>query len=310
MINVTSKKAEMAIGTLIIFIAMVLVAAIAAGVIIQTATSLQNKALLTGERAKSQVGTGIQTILVYGEDGNDKDLESFFIKMKLSPGSDALKFEDMLLEVDTESDSSDNVYGQRIRLLANNTWSELDTDRCDFNQDELPDYVRLFTNNGTGIMELQFNISNNTASYFILNSSITYTDVGRINFNDASLATPIEIETYASPIEIGTSKFGTFHVAGKTTSATSFSEDIIFIVGAGSALDQGAYAVDYLLKSSNWKEGYLQRGDVIKMVMVAPHTLEEDQEIDVRVIPKTGSPRTIAIVVPDLVNAKRVYMFS
>lgn len=298
------KKAEMAIGTLIIFIAMVLVAAIAAGVIIQTATSLQNKALLTGERAKSQVGTGIQTILVYGEDGNDKDLESFFIKMKLSPGSDALKFEDLLLEVDTESDSSDNVYGERIRLLSNSAWHALDIDRCDFNQDEIGDFVKIV--NFTHVI---FNISNDTAAYFTITAPIIFTESSK-TLADATVATPVEIETYAGDLEIGTNKYGTFHIAGKTTSNISMTEDIIFITGAGSALDQGAYAVDYLLKSSNWKEGYLQRGDVIKMVMVAPHTLEEDQEIDVRVIPKTGAPRTIAIVVPDLVNAKRVYMFS
>lgn len=300
----TTKKAEMAIGTLIIFIAMVLVAAIAAGVIIQSATALQNKALLTGERAKSQVGTGIQTILVYGEDGTDKTLESFFIKLKLSPGSDALKFEDMLLEVDTETDSSDNLFGERVRLLTNSSWHAFDPQRCDFNQDELTDYVKILN-----VTHLVFNISNGSASYFDFNTSFTYAKPSE-DMSQASLAVPIEISTFAQDIQIGSTKYGTFHIAGKTVEVDTFTEDVILVFSHGTALDQGAFGVDYLLKSSNWKEGYLQRGDVVKVVMVAPHTLQEDQEIDVRVIPKTGSPRTIAIVVPDLVNAKRVYMFS
>src|SRR6056297_3037703 len=93
------KKAEMGIGTLIIFIAMILVAAIAAGVLIQTATTLQNKALLTGERSKSQVSTSIRPMLVYAEDGStNNDVSQFFLKMKLAPGSDPVRFVDMLME--------------------------------------------------------------------------------------------------------------------------------------------------------------------------------------------------------------------
>ncbi len=134
-----TKKAEMAIGTLIIFIAMVLVAAIAAGVIIQTATALQNKALLTGERAKSQVGTGIETILVYGEDGDDKDLESFYIKLKLSTGSDALKFDDMLIGIDTERSSLARIYGVRVWFLSTTSRVKLEIDKVYSNQEKVYD---------------------------------------------------------------------------------------------------------------------------------------------------------------------------
>ena len=105
------KKSEMGIGTLIIFIAMILVAAIAAGVLIQTATTLQNKALLTGERSKSQVSTSIRPMLVYAEDGSsNNNVDQFFMKMKLAPGSDSVRFVDMLLEFSLKNLSSDIIY--------------------------------------------------------------------------------------------------------------------------------------------------------------------------------------------------------
>jgi flagellin FlaB len=102
------RKAEMGIGTLIIFIAMILVAAIAAGVLIQTATSLQNKALLTGERSKSQVSTSITPMLVYAEDGETgHDVDQFFLKVKLAPGSDPIRLADMLMEISLNDRAND-----------------------------------------------------------------------------------------------------------------------------------------------------------------------------------------------------------
>jgi flagellin-like protein len=105
-----TKKADMGIGTLIIFIAMILVAAIAAGVLIQTATSLQNKALLTGERTKGQVATGMSTLILYATNGSDGTVEDFRQKIKLSPGSDPVTLEDVLLSFDTEDVSGDYTY--------------------------------------------------------------------------------------------------------------------------------------------------------------------------------------------------------
>ena len=105
-----NKKGDMGIGTLIIFIAMILVAAIAAGVLIQTATSLQNKALLTGERTKGQVATGMSTLLLYATNGTDGTIEDFRQKMKLAPGSDPVTLSDVLIEFGTESLSADYVF--------------------------------------------------------------------------------------------------------------------------------------------------------------------------------------------------------
>lgn len=97
-----SKKAEMGIGTLIIFIAMILVSAIAAGVLIRTATSLQSKALLTGERSKDQVSTAAITILVYATNGSNHSVRYFEQRIKLVPGSEPIKLGQASIEFDTK----------------------------------------------------------------------------------------------------------------------------------------------------------------------------------------------------------------
>lgn len=107
-----TKKAEAGIGTLILFIAMILVAAVAAGVLIQTANSLQGKALATGSQAKDQVTTGVQFLNIYGEDASaDNDLEDYYIEAKLIPGSDLIKLDDAVLEFTLNNDSASLNFG-------------------------------------------------------------------------------------------------------------------------------------------------------------------------------------------------------
>ena len=105
-----SKRAEMGIGTLVIFIAMILVASIAAGVLIQTAVTLQGRALTAGRKSTVQVSTATKTAFIYGTSALDSTLNQYRQQISLVGGSDPIKFADATLTVDMLNDSVDLLY--------------------------------------------------------------------------------------------------------------------------------------------------------------------------------------------------------
>ena len=132
-----NNKAEMGVGTLIIFIALLLVAAVAAGVLIQTAGSLQQRALSTGAQATGQIATSAVALEVSGTDGT-ANLEDLEMIMKLAPGSESIRLEAVTLTLSTTNSTQTFTYNES---LENGTTSQFAVS-----------YLQEGTNSDTGLM--------------------------------------------------------------------------------------------------------------------------------------------------------------
>ena len=110
----TNDRGQVGIGTLIVFIAMVLVAAIAAGVLINTAGLLQSQAESTGEESSAQVVDRVQISTVTGStiyQDTDEDVDEggniSLVELTVfrSPGADDIDLTNAIIEVFANGES-------------------------------------------------------------------------------------------------------------------------------------------------------------------------------------------------------------
>jgi len=99
-INADEDRGQVGIGTLIVFIAMVLVAAIAAGVLINTAGFLQSQAEATGQESTDLVSERIDVTSEVGIVGNNStgELKSIKISVSGAAGSDQIDLSETTIQ--------------------------------------------------------------------------------------------------------------------------------------------------------------------------------------------------------------------
>jgi flagellin FlaB len=110
-------RGQVGIGTLIVFIAMVLVAAIAAGVLINTAGFLQAQSEQTGQQSSSQVSDRLQVMNTVGEVIEDTNgniaIGAVNMTVKKSPGADDIDLNKTTIQYIDDDQIVDLVSWQR-----------------------------------------------------------------------------------------------------------------------------------------------------------------------------------------------------
>ena len=145
------ENGAVGIGTLIVFIAMVLVAAIAAAVLINTSGSLQDRAQKTGSEATQDVSGGIKVQhvegLVNGTGGTISDLR---IYLALHAGTDGIDvYKELTIHMTWQDAEPLGATGGTIDLVeANNTKAAQDGMNAKFAATAIVDPHRSFQNSG------------------------------------------------------------------------------------------------------------------------------------------------------------------
>jgi len=154
------KKGAVGIGTLIIFIAMVLVAAVAAAVLINVSGILQQKSMATGKEAIQSVSSNIVIVSIKGQTNTNKTtIENLTVIMAAAAGAGKLDLSQMVVIVS-------NKYNETIQKY---TRADLyDKDGSNFTITSLRDPSGLFTYqtpvmDGSSLVKINIQTSNSTA---------------------------------------------------------------------------------------------------------------------------------------------------
>ena len=307
-----SKKGAIGIGTLIVFIAMVLVAAVAASVLINTSGFLQQKASATGRASTEQVASGLYCSGVTGHvfrfNGKYYDLDRMVMYVTPNAGSAPIDLKEAKLFL--------TYNGKSVVLKYNNTIEA--------------------TSGTEDIFELenkgQVNISNDSYPETTIEAINGSTDVIKITTNNHKLMAllklfddkTVSVESNNSAVKGGTGTLRVVFYDGSTmivnitdssgnlvdnatTTTTLGSSDWLYIE-SNNAIWGGADDKQFLVVPLQDNDGsvtesaVINKGDIIAILINVEaafgNDIPERAEITGKLQPEFGAPAIIDVATP------------
>ena len=98
------------IGAMIVFIAMVLVAGIAASVLVQTSTKLESQAMKTGQETIDEVSTGLAVEQILGHKESTSSVDYIGVVVRPRAGSADVDLSETVIEISDSSEKNLLIY--------------------------------------------------------------------------------------------------------------------------------------------------------------------------------------------------------
>jgi flagellin FlaB len=165
-----SREGQIGIGTLIIFIAMVLVAAVAAAVLVQTSGFLQQEAQATGKEATKEVSSNIMIQKIEGIRSKNSatdmsaTIDLFKLTLGLNAASEPVDLKEVIVSITDGFRTNNLVYAGNVNSLSPR--ADFQGNMSGFDMDPMDNLERLLTENST-IGNTEINITYvNAQRYF------------------------------------------------------------------------------------------------------------------------------------------------
>lgn len=317
-----SKKAVDGVGTMIIFIAMVLVASVAASVLVMTSSALQDRAYAVGNEARERLVTGIDVVSILGNaDVLNEEIESLEVLIRLGAGSPDVQLKsagmtftskDFSLGAKLQTQTNDiDLNGDPFDTLHPYTVITNYTECRDLDEDRLGDKIRIISYNSS-VDALEFKLSKNgRIAYAILNDKV---EVGNtINVSDVM----IKEEDYGT----SNSAWGFVSVEGVITETGMIKPTdgvlevtlnpkhyVCSVDNPEHLIPESRYCVVTSLGNSNF---IVESGEILRLLykFTDARVLKPNQKVEFQFVPKSGSIVSFTLTIPDVISAQKITLW-
>ncbi len=288
------KRAMVGIGTLIVFIASILVAAIAAGLILRTQGTLQNSALAVGAQARKAVGSTFQTesikLMKSGYDGTFDHLQML---VELGPGSDPAEFNKTYIDVLTDTTYTVLRYaGLNVTTYFSNKEKRVIEDAINSSN-----WTRLHSDLDLDYWEDSIRLANSTA----LAINLTGKGIAYIAIPSVASA-PVNLSVNQTIAFNGTA-YGRLLINGTVSAADTLPPGIVTVEPNITNINFGTYTVQFALVSpGKVRYDVIEPGDIVRINFETADALTEDEQVMVSIKKPGGFIERTLFVTPSFAS--------